>query len=147
LKATLGPQSLLHAESLDELGTGLLALGRHDEALRVSQEALAIKLQTLPAGDELFQYSYDGVGQALLALGRAREAIAPLRQAVSVTAAPASARAESRFALAKALWLTGNRKEARREAAQARGGFAQEGQKSRAAEVDSWLKTLATARR
>jgi tetratricopeptide (TPR) repeat protein/predicted Ser/Thr protein kinase len=146
-KTTLGSQTFACAEYQDELSVILLALGHHDEALRVSQEALAIKLQTLPAGDEYFQYSYDGVGQALLALGRAREAIEPLRHAVSITAAPIGARAESRFALAKALWLTGNRKAARSEAAQARAAFAQEGQKARAAEVDSWLKTLASARR
>jgi tetratricopeptide (TPR) repeat protein len=145
-KATLGSQTYTCAEFLDELSVSLLALGHHDEALRVSQEALAIKLQTLPAGDEYFLYSYDGVGQALLALGRAREAIEPLRQAVSITAAPAGHRADPRFALAKALWLTGNRKEARREAAQAREAFAQDGQKSRAAEVDSWLRSLAAAR-
>ncbi len=146
-KPTLGAQSAYCAETLDELSVSLLALGRHDEALRASQEALSIKLQALPAGAKQLQYSYDGVGQALLALGRTREAIEPLRQAVSVTAARAIPRAESGFALAKALWLTGNHKEARRAAAQARKLFSQEGQASRVTEVDSWLRSLAAARR
>lgn len=145
-KASLGSQSLVCAEIQDELGVSLLGLGHPDEALQVYQEALATKLQMLPAGDEELQYSYDGVGQALLALGRTREAIEPLRQAVSVTAAPASNRADSRFALARVLWLTGNYKEARREAAQAREHFSKEGLSSRAAEVDSWLQSLAGAR-
>jgi eukaryotic-like serine/threonine-protein kinase len=144
-KPTLGSQSLFCAEVQDELGMSLLGLGRHDEALQVYQEALASKLQALPADAEQLQYSYDGVGQALLALGRAREAIEPLRQAVSVTAAPASARAESRFALARALWLAGHRKEAQSEAAQARESFSQEKLTSRTAEVDSWLQSLAAA--
>jgi tetratricopeptide (TPR) repeat protein/tRNA A-37 threonylcarbamoyl transferase component Bud32 len=145
-KSTLGSQSLLYPEIQDEMGMSLLGLGHHDEALQVYQEALASKLRMLPADAEPLQYSYDGVGQALLALGRTREAIEPLRQAVSITAAPAGNRADSRFALARALWLTGNHKEARREAAQAREGFAQEGQSSRAAEVDSWLQSLAAVR-
>src|SRR5690606_36220469 len=46
-KPTLGSQSPRCAEIQDELSVSLLALGRHEEALRVSQEALAIKLQTL----------------------------------------------------------------------------------------------------
>ncbi|HVG60789.1 MAG TPA: tetratricopeptide repeat protein, partial [Hyalangium sp.] len=144
-KPTLGSQSLTCTEFQDELGVSLLGLGHNDEALQVYQEALASKLQTLPAGSESLQYSYDGVGQALLALGRAREAIEPLRQAVSITASPVSARAESRFALARALWLTGHRKEARSEAAQAREAFSQEKLTSRTAEVDSWLQSLAVA--
>ncbi len=146
LKATLGPRTLLYAEALDELGMSQLALGRYEEALRVYEEALASKLQTLPAGAEQLQYSYDGVGQALLAMGRTREAIEPLRQAVSITAAPASNRADSRFALARALWLTGHHPEARSEAAQARERFSQEGLTPRVAEVDAWLQSLAAAR-
>jgi tetratricopeptide (TPR) repeat protein len=144
-KPALGSQSPFCAQIQDELGMSLLGLGHYDEALQVSQEALASKLQALSAGAEQLQYSYDGVGQALLALGRTREAIEPLRQAVSITAAPASNRADSRFALARALWLAGHHKEARREAAQARESFSQEKLTSRAAEVDSWLQSLAAA--
>jgi tetratricopeptide (TPR) repeat protein/predicted Ser/Thr protein kinase len=145
-KPTLGSQSVYCAEMQDELGMSLLGLGHHDEALQVYQEALASKLQKLPADAEQLQYSYDGVGQALLALGRTHEALEPLRQAVSVTAAPASNRADSRFALAQALWRIGRHQEARSEAAQARVYFVQEGLSSRAAEVDSWLQSLAAAR-
>jgi len=144
--ATLGPQSLAFAEALDEVGMCLLGLGRHEEALRVYEEALAAKRQTLPAEAPDFQYSYDGVGQALLGLGRLPESLEALRKAVAITSAPEEVRAESGFVLARALWRSGHRAEARTEASQARERFARAGQASRVAELDSWLESIAAAR-
>jgi serine/threonine protein kinase/tetratricopeptide (TPR) repeat protein len=144
-KATLGPQSLAFAEALDEVGMCLLGLSRYEEALRIYEEALEAKRQTLPADAPDFQYSYDGVGQALLGLGRAPEALEPLRKAVSIASAPEAVRAESGLVLARALWLSGQREEARSEAARARERFTRAKQTDRVAEVDSWLKSVAAA--
>jgi eukaryotic-like serine/threonine-protein kinase len=120
-----------------------MGLGRHEEALRASEEALKVKQEVLPADDEGLQYSYDGVGQALLLMGRARDSIAPLRQAVSFVSAPAEVLAESGFALARALYQSGNPAEAARgEAVHARERFAEAGMKARVAEVDSWLESV-----
>ncbi len=141
-KAIFGASSIPFAESLDEEGMCLLGLGRYDEALHVYEESLAIKRQALPAGDKKLQFSYDGVGQALLGLGRARESLEPLRQAVSFTSVSADVLAESGFALARALWLSGSPEDARREAAQARQRFTQAGLTERTTEVDAWLASL-----
>ncbi|ADO73100.1 serine/threonine-protein kinase [Stigmatella aurantiaca] len=141
-KALIGERSVAFADALDEVGMSLMGLGRHAEALRVSEQALAVKQQVLPAEDEGLQYSYDGVGQALLGMGRARESIEPLRRAVSFASAPADVLAESGFALARALWLSGHPPEARGEAVHARERFAEAGLESRVAEVDSWLESI-----
>jgi eukaryotic-like serine/threonine-protein kinase len=138
-KTLLGERTLPVAEGLDEVGMGLLALGRYEEALRVYEDALATKQQVAPPGDETFQYTQDGIGQALLGLGRAKDAIAPLRLAVAYTTVPDATRAESGFALAKALWDAGDPTSARREAETARERFTRAKKESQAAQVVSWL--------
>ncbi|PTL79045.1 tetratricopeptide repeat protein [Vitiosangium sp. GDMCC 1.1324] len=141
-EVTFGEDSPQLAEAQDEVGMCLLALKRYDEALKVYQKALEAKRQALPPDDEQLQYSYDGVGQALLGLGRARESIEPLRQAVSFASVPPEVLADSGFALARALWESGQQPEARTEAATARERFTQAGLSPRVAEVDSWLQSL-----
>ncbi|XHF22507.1 tetratricopeptide repeat protein [Corallococcus interemptor] len=140
-KALLGARTLPVAEGLDEVGMCLLALGRHDEALRVYEEALATKQQVAPPGDETFQYSQDGVGQALLGLGRAKDAIAPLRLAVAYPSMPDATLAESGFALARALWEAGEKQPARQEAETARARFVRATREPEAATVARWLET------
>jgi serine/threonine protein kinase/tetratricopeptide (TPR) repeat protein len=141
-EATFGKGSPQAAEALDEVGMCLLGLKQYAEALKVYEEALASKRKALPAEDEQLQYSYDGVGQALLGLGKAREALEPLKQAVSFASAPADVLAESGFALARALWVSDQRPEARGEAARARERFTQAGLAPRVSEVDAWLESL-----
>ncbi|WP_224372761.1 protein kinase domain-containing protein [Hyalangium versicolor] len=140
-KATFGV-SKEYGISLDEIGMCLLDLKRYDEALQTYQEALAVKKQVLPADHQELQFSYDGVGQALLALGRPQEAVEPLRQALTFTTVSPDVLAESGFALAKALWLSGHQEEARQEAAQARERFTQAELPARSADVDTWLASL-----
>ena len=48
----------------------------------------------------------------------------------------------SGFALARALWVTGQQPEARAEAARARERFTQAGLAPRVSEVDTWLESL-----
>jgi eukaryotic-like serine/threonine-protein kinase len=141
-KTLHGAKSPQTAEALDEVGMVQLALKRYDDALQTYEQALALKRELLPAGDEGLQPSYDGVGQALLGLGRARDSVAPLKQAVSFASAPPDALAESGFALARALYQTGQAPEARTEASRARGWFTEAGMEDRVGEVDSWLGTL-----
>ncbi|MET0404677.1 MAG: serine/threonine-protein kinase [Cystobacter sp.] len=141
-EATFGKSSLPVANSLDEVGECLLALARPQEALAVFERALAIKREKLPADDELLQYSYDGVGKALFNLGRAREAIAPLRQAVSFSSAGPDVLAESGFTLARALWNSDAKAEARGVALRAREQFREAGLTPRVEEVNSWMNSL-----
>ena len=138
-KTLLGARTLPVAEGLDEVGMCLLALGRYDEALRVYEEALAMKQQVAP-GEETLQYSHDGVGQALLGLGRAKDAIAPLRLAVGYASLPDETLADSGFALAKALWDAGEPGPARQEAEAARMRYVRATREPRAAEVARWLE-------
>ncbi|NOK32839.1 tetratricopeptide repeat protein [Corallococcus exercitus] len=141
-KTLHGDKSPQVAEALDELGMCQLGMKRYDDALKTYEQALALKRELLPAGDEGLQPSYDGVGQALLGLGRARDSVAPLQQAVSFASAPPDALAESGFALARALYQTGQSPAARGEATRARERFNESGLDARVGEVDSWLQTL-----
>ncbi len=141
-EALFGKDSAQAAEAVDEVGMCLLDLKRHEEALAAFEQALAAKRKALPPGDEQLQYSYDGVGQALLGLGREKEAVEPLRQAVAFASAPPDVLAVSGFALARALWVTGQQPEARAEAARARERFAQAELAPRVSEVDAWLESL-----
>jgi tetratricopeptide (TPR) repeat protein len=141
-KQLLGPRHLDVAYALDELGMSLLALGQHEEALRVYQESLELKRALVESEeDEDLQYSYDGVGQALLGLGRTQEALEPLRRAVAFEA-PEDVLADSGFALARALWQEGQQAEARSEAARAEERFSKAGKDQRAGEVRAWLQSL-----
>ncbi|WP_375771388.1 serine/threonine-protein kinase [Archangium gephyra] len=141
-EALFGKDSVQAAEAVDEVGMCLLDLKRHEEALAAFEQALAAKRKALPPEDEQLQYSYDGVGQALLGLGREKDAVEPLRQAVAFTSAPPDVLAVSGFALARALWVTGQQPEARAEAARARERFTQAGMAPRVSEVDTWLESL-----
>jgi eukaryotic-like serine/threonine-protein kinase len=141
-EATFGKDSLPTAETLDEVGMCLLELERYEEALPIYEAALAAKRKALPPEEMLLQPSYDGVGQALLGLKREREAVEPLKQAVTFTSAPPDLLAVSGFALARALWVSGQQPEARAEAARARERFTQAGLAPRVSEVDAWLESL-----
>ncbi|WPB74913.1 serine/threonine-protein kinase [Archangium violaceum] len=141
-EATFGKDSMPTAETLDEVGMCLLELKRYEEALPIYEAALAAKRKALPPEDMLLQPSYDGVGQALLGLKREQEAIEPLKQAVTFAEAPPDMLAVSGFALARAMWVSGQQPEARAEAARARERFTQAGMAPRVTEVDTWLESL-----
>ncbi|TSC34148.1 serine/threonine-protein kinase [Corallococcus sp. Z5C101001] len=141
-QALHGGKSPQTAEALDEVGMCQLGMKRYDDALKTYEQALALKRELLPEGDEGLQPSYDGVGQALLGLGRARDSVEPLRLAVSFASAPADALAESGFALARALYQTGQSPQALGEATRARGRFSEAGMDERVGEVDTWLQSL-----
>jgi len=142
LKATLGEGDLVVGAYTDEVGQCLLGLKRYPEALEAYRQALEIKRKLLPPDGEPLQYSYDGVGQALLAMDQPREAIEPLRKAASFVSVSDDVRADSGFALARALWRTGRTADARAEAEKAREGFARAGQEQRADEVTAWMTAL-----
>jgi len=141
-KTLLAAEHLKIAHALDEQGMSLLGLARHDEALRVYEEALAVKRKQLPPDHYDLHYSYDGVGQALLGLGRAREAIEALRQALTFADVPPEVLGESGFALARALKQEGRHAEAQAEAARARERFTLAGRTGRAAEIEAWVTSL-----
>jgi tetratricopeptide (TPR) repeat protein len=108
---------------------GEIRLGLHQpaEALSDFERALAIWKAEAPATNEIEVTSYPltGMGHALLDLGRADDAIDPLEQALAIRreSSPES-RAETAFALARALWESGrDRARARQLAKEARDLF------------------------
>ena len=139
-KTTLGPEHHMVAESLDEVGMGLIALKRYDEALTSFQSAVELKSKVLGPEHSDLSYSYDGIGQALLARGSAAEAVEPLQKALTYTDVEPEALAQSGFALAQALWTVGQEPvRAREVAAQARERYVKLEKPKQAAEIDAWL--------
>jgi eukaryotic-like serine/threonine-protein kinase len=102
------PDLALHVYNRGEIK---LALGRISEARADFQRSLAIWQAELPANHLYNSYPLTGIGLAALADGQAvGDAIAPLERALAIreesSAAPAM-RAETMFALARALWQAG----------------------------------------
>jgi tetratricopeptide (TPR) repeat protein len=99
---------------LSNRGEILVALKRFPEALKAYAEALEILEHEFPPTNRHTAEALTGLGVSLLGLDRVSEAIAPLERAVAIRSAgdsDAARTAESRFALARALWL-GNREHA-----------------------------------
>ena len=113
---------------------------RFAEALEVYREALAIKERTLPPQDPNLSFSHDGIGQCLLGLGRAQDAVNELELALALRGNEPVPRADTRFALARALWELGKeRGRARELATQAQADYQAGGRKEKDAEVERWL--------
>jgi tetratricopeptide (TPR) repeat protein len=95
------------AASLGNLGSMAGEEGKHAEAYGYFERALAIQEKALSAEHPDVAACLTGLGQALLGLGKPADALAPLERALSIRTAnevdPASL-AETRFALARALW-------------------------------------------
>jgi len=136
----LGPQHPLVAVTAYNTCEVLNRLGRHDEALASCESALEI-WRAAGTDSGMTSYGRTGVGLALLGLGRSREAIGPLETAVADRVSsrlPARLVAESRFALARALWAqTAERPRARTLAKQARADIG--GDVKLAASIDAWI--------
>jgi tRNA A-37 threonylcarbamoyl transferase component Bud32/tetratricopeptide (TPR) repeat protein len=115
-------------------------LGRHAEAETACARALEIWAST-GAAEQFVSFGRTQLGVALLGLGRSREAIAPLELAVRDEGAAHDAplrRAESGFALARALWSrAGAQERAVAVAKQARANAASD--PALAARIGAWL--------
>jgi tetratricopeptide (TPR) repeat protein len=101
-----GAASATAAFSLNNRGECLIALGRASEALAPLRRSLAVWQAQIGPDHSFLGYPLTALGRALVALGRAREAIPPLRRALRPREAGTEAvdLAETRFALARALW-------------------------------------------
>ena len=127
--------------ALDLEGTILQEEGRFREALAAYREALAVKHKTPSVSGPELSHSYDGIGQSLLGLGHPAEAVEPLETALKLRGPEPEQRAETRFALARALWS--NRKERARAlelARQAQADFERARRPVKEAAVASWLR-------
>jgi serine/threonine protein kinase len=132
------------ATELNNRGEILCALGRQRDARQSFERARIIWERELGLEDRNLAYALTGIGVTYLAENDAASALAPLERAFKIREAhesEPSRRAETRFALARALWETNHdRMRARALAEQAREGYAKGEAKAKVVEVDSWLR-------
>jgi tetratricopeptide (TPR) repeat protein/tRNA A-37 threonylcarbamoyl transferase component Bud32 len=138
-----GPEHPDVAGPSSTLGRVLVDAGRPAEALRHFERALRLREHALGAGHPELAVPLTGRGEALVNLGRAWEALAPLERALALrethTVAPVEL-AETRFALARALWDVRQDTARARELAQKAGGaLEQPGSEALRTRVQAWL--------
>jgi eukaryotic-like serine/threonine-protein kinase len=133
----------------DQEGESLVALGRAAEAVPILEDAIARWPPSETGESPRVSRPLTDLGQARLALGQALLARAPLEHALRLREAEArdaTAIAETKLALARALWDSDDdRARARRLAIEARDGFARGAPNDPAAprdsidSIDAWL--------
>jgi tetratricopeptide (TPR) repeat protein len=134
------------ATQLSNRGEILDALGRHREARASFERARVIWEREFGLDDRNLAYALTGIGGSYLAEGDPVNALAPLERAFKIREAHEidwPRRAETRFALARALWESNrDRVRARALAEQAKEGYAKGpgGTKAKVAEVEGWLR-------
>jgi tetratricopeptide (TPR) repeat protein len=141
----LGPNDPTVGVALNNVGEALQLQGKPRDALGYYERALATWAKSLPPEHPLLAYALTGVGVCQLALDAPAKAIDPLEHALKLrTGAGAEPLlgAETRFALARALWnAKRDRKRAKGLAQDARTAYVAGGEHERkhVDEVDAWL--------
>jgi serine/threonine protein kinase/tetratricopeptide (TPR) repeat protein len=131
------------ATQLNNRGEILNALGRSRDARASFEKARIVWERELGLDNRNLAYALTGIGVSYLSEGDAANAIVPLERAFKIREAhetDPSRRAETRFALARALWESGrDHVRARSLAEQAHDSYAKAELKTNVAEVESWL--------
>jgi tetratricopeptide (TPR) repeat protein len=131
------------ATQLSNRGEILNALGRSRDARASFEKARIIWERELGLESRNLAYALTGIGLSYLSDADPLNAIVPLERAFKIREAQESdpsRRAETRFALARALWESArDRPRARALAEEAREGYAKAELKTKLAEVDIWL--------
>jgi len=132
------------ATQLSNRGEILNALGRYRDARASFEKARIIWERELGLDNRNLAYALTGIGVSYIAEGDPSSALVPLERAFKIREdheTDPGRRAETRFALARALWEAGrDRPRARLLAEEARDGYARAVEKPRLAEVESWLR-------
>ncbi|MEM9458727.1 MAG: tetratricopeptide repeat protein [Myxococcota bacterium] len=137
------------ASSLNNLGRVVKSQGKYEEAQALYERALGVMKRALGPEHPYIAYPLTGLGAALLGLGRPVDALPVLERALAIRNSDAvdpAELAETRFALARALWTVPaaqgrDRPRARTLAQQARTAYAALGDawKAQRAETETWL--------
>ncbi|HLK91871.1 MAG TPA: serine/threonine-protein kinase [Polyangia bacterium] len=147
LENGLGAGHPIMAAELNNRGEVLNALGRSRDARASFEKARIIWEREFGLDNRNLAYALTGIGVSYLAEGDAATALVPLERAFKIREAEEtepSRRAETRFALARALWGVGrDHARARVLAQEAREDFSKADSKGKRAEVDSWLESHA----
>ncbi|MCA9706124.1 MAG: tetratricopeptide repeat protein, partial [Myxococcales bacterium] len=144
-----GPEHPLTAYVLGNLGNVAYSQGEYEDARDLSERALVIFEKAQGLDHPNVAYPLTGIGVSLLALAQPADALAPLERALTICTTqdvdPALL-AETRFALARALWAVSaaqgrDHPRAHTLAEQARDGYASLGapNETELAEVQTWL--------
>jgi serine/threonine protein kinase len=132
------------ATQLSNRGEILNALGRYRDARASFEKARIIWERELGLDNRNLAYALTGIGISYISEGDPGSAIVPLERAFKIREEhenDPSRRAETRFALARALWESGrDRARARALAEEAREGYALAELKPKLADVESWLR-------
>jgi len=133
------------AIQLSNHGEILNALGRYSDARQLFERARVIQERELGPDNRSLGYALTGIGVSYLADGDAPSALPILERAFKIREAQEtdpSKKAETEFALARALWAAGHdRPRARSVAEQARADYARTDVKTRMTEIESWLRS------
>jgi len=144
LEKGLGPGHPALAIQLNNRGDVLNTLGRPSEARRSFERARAICERELGAESRFVAYGLTGVGVSYLAEGRSDNALVPLERALrirEIQETDETRRAETTFALARALWDSNrDRGRARALAYRAVDLYASAASKTNVTEVRRWLQ-------
>jgi tetratricopeptide (TPR) repeat protein len=132
------------AISLTNQGEILNAVGKHAEARRSYEKALAIWERELGGENITVSYALTGIGLSYLAERNPSAALVPLERAFQIREAhepEPSRRAETEFALARALWgANRDRGRARMLAERARTAYTTAAVAGKSSEIDAWLR-------
>jgi eukaryotic-like serine/threonine-protein kinase len=132
------------ATQLNNRGEILNALGRARDARASFEKARIIWERELGLDNRNLAYALTGIGVSYLSEADASSAIVPLERAFKIRETQEtdpSRRAETRFALARALWESGrDHRRARSLAEEAHDSYTKAELKTKVAEVDSWLR-------
>jgi tetratricopeptide (TPR) repeat protein len=143
-RAVLGEAHPLLATALNNLGESLNAVGRHVEARQALERAQILWETELGPDHRNMAFALTGIGVSYLEEGNAARALEPLERAWIIRQAQereAGARAETAFALARALWETDrNRPRALRLAETAEALYSRLASQRQGNDVKDWLK-------
>jgi tetratricopeptide (TPR) repeat protein len=135
------------AEHFLNRGEVLTSLARYEDARQSFESARAIWERELGPDNIHLAYALTGIGLNYLSQGKSTNALVPLERAFKIRdsrEAEPSRRAETSFALARALWDSNrNRARARSLAEQSLEEYGKADAKPKVAEVQAWLQTRA----
>ena len=145
----MAPAIQISATQLSNRGEILNNLGRYREARQSFERARVIWERELGLDDRNLGYALTGIGLSYLAEGTPTSALVPLERAYKIRQAQETDpthRAETLFALARALWDSSrDRGRARTLAIESREGYRKADAKARMAEVEAWLRERGVA--
>jgi len=145
LEQGLGSGHPALAVQFNNRGEVLNAIGRPSEALQSFERARIIWEREVGGEARFLAYGLTGIGVSYLAEGRPASALVPLERAFRIREAQETdeaRRAETKYALARALWESNrDRARARLLAEQAQRSYAKLGSRRTESEIASWLRS------